>query len=162
MNANNAFGDFITGRKFQPHPVIFTNSPALDVSMPSNFARLGSFYDEAPSVMRNMVFPASIGDDETIKAMEQVWKDYKLLLDPHSAVAFAAAQKYHNKEKNSGNHTIILATGHPAREAETVKAATGQIITIPEKLLLLHKKADPIALIPPQLDALEGAIASCF
>ena len=161
MNANNAFGDFFRGRKFEPRPVISTNSPALDVSVPSNFARLNSFYDESPAVMRNMVFPDSIDDNTTLMTMEYAWKQYGVLLDPHGAVALAAARNFAKSKKNSGAHIVVLATGHPAREAGMVKTATGQIVPLPEKLSLLNKKAAPIALIDPHLDALESAIASC-
>jgi threonine synthase len=163
MNANNAFGGFIRGEQFTPRPLITTNSPALDVSHPSNYERLLAFYEEAPAVMRNMVFPASINDEATLKAMEQAWKQYEILLDPHSAVAFAAARKMAESSDYSGHiHTVILATGHPAKETGLVEKATGKIVKTPEKLNLLRKKSDPIALIDPQLDALEGAIASCF
>ena len=162
MNANNAFGDFILGKEFKPRPVTATNSPALDVSVPSNYARLSSFYDEAPAVMRNMVFPASIDDNTTVKTMEQVWKQYGLLLDPHSAVAFAAARRFAESGKYQNAHIVVLATGHPAREAGLVKTSTGQMVPLPEKLTLLKKEVDPIALIEPHLDALETAIASCF
>ena len=162
MNANNAFGDFIRGKKFVPRPLIVTNSPALDVSVPSNYARLGSFYDEAPSVMRNMVFPACVNDNDTDRAIEKAWKQYGLLLDPHAAVAFSAARSFIEEGKYPYAHVVVLATGHPAREADLVGRASGQKIAIPEKLLLLGKKTDPIALIDPHLDALEGAIASCF
>jgi len=161
MNSNDAFGDFIRGRKFNPHPVKSTNSPALDIARPVNYERLVSFFEEAPAVMRNMVFPESISDNETLQAMEWVWKKYNILLDPHSAVAFAAARKFSD---NGGRdaHCVILATGHPAREADMVGRATGQIVDLPERLRNLRKKVDPIALIDPHLDALESAIVSCF
>jgi threonine synthase len=162
MNANNAFGDFIQGGKFAPQPVIGTKSPALDVSMPSNYARLSSFYDEAPAVMRNMVHSASIDDHATVKAMELAWKQYGLLLDPHGAVAFAAAQDFAKADKSSRAHVVILSTGHPAREAGLVGNATGQKVPLPAHLALLSKDVDPVALIDPHLEALEGAIASCF
>jgi threonine synthase len=163
MNANNAFGDFIRGKKFKSQPLINTNSPALDVSIPSNYERLASFYEEAPAVMRNMVYPETINDQATLEVMERVWKQYNIFLDPHGAVAFAAAERlfasgYYN---NGHAHTIILATGHPAKEADLISKATGKSIKLPENLAILHKKTDPIALIAPQLDALEGAIASC-
>jgi threonine synthase len=162
MNANNAFGDFIRGRKFQARTVIDTNSPAMDVSIPSNYARLCSFYDEAPAVMRNMVFPASCDDDATVRAMEHAWKKYALLLDPHGAVAYASAREFIKSGNFPYAHVVILATGHPAREAGLVKTATGQSVSLPKKLALLNKEVNPIALIDPHLDALEGAIASCF
>jgi threonine synthase len=163
MNANNAFGDFIQGSPFTPRPLINTNSPALDVSFPSNYERLLSFYEEAPAVMRNMVYPASINDDLTIKTMEKVWKKYQILIDPHTAVAFAAAESLSaSREWNGHVHTVVLGPGHPAKEAGLVLKATGQKIKMPETLSEIQKKTDPIAIIEPQLEAFEGAIASCF
>jgi len=162
MNANNALGSFFLGGEFEPRPVSATNSPAMDVSVPSNYARLGSFYHEAPAVMRNMVFPASVDDAKTVKAMEQAWKQYSLALDPHSAVAFAAARDFAGSGRVApGAHIVVLATGHPAKEADAVKAATGQAVPLPEKLSLLEKEARPIAVVKPHLDALENVIASC-
>jgi len=161
MNANNALGDFFRGEPFTPRPLINTQSPALDVAMPSNHSRLASFYQEAPAVMRNMVYPASIDDELTLRTIEQVWKKYRLHIDPHTAVAFAAAEQIAARDGWKGYfHTVILATGHYAREAELVGKLTGQ--TIPEKFDFLKKKAEPIAVIPPNLDAFEGIIAHCF
>jgi threonine synthase len=162
MNANDPFGDFIRGREFKPRPVTVTNSPALDVSVPSNFARFSSFYEEAPAVMRNIVFPASIGGTATLEAMELAWKKYGVLLDPHGAVALAAARDFFDQEKSSFDHIIVLATGHPAREAAVVKEATGQKVSLPEKLALLNKEAEPVAVIDPHLGILEGLLAGCL
>ena len=161
MNANNSLGGFIQDGEFKPRPVTATNSPAMDVSSPSNFARLSSFYNEAPAPMRNMLFPASVDNDKTIKAMEQAWKQYGVLLDPHSAVAFAAAQDFSKSDK-SGAHIVVLDTGHPAKEAGLVEAATGQKVPLPENLAVLKKETKAIALIDPHLDVVESAIASCL
>jgi threonine synthase len=161
MNNNDAFGDFFRGGSFHPRKPLATYSPAMDIARPQNYERLVAFYEEAPAVMRNMVFPATIDDDTTLRTMEWVWKNYNIFLDPHSAVAFAAAQELMNKE-NRDAHWVILATGHPAREAEMVRRATGKIIDLPEKLQPLKKWVNPVAIIDPHLDALESAIASCF
>ena len=162
MNVNDPFGDFIRGREFKPHPVKKTISPALDVSVPSNYARFNSFYEEAPAVMRNIVFPASINDGDTLKAMELAWKKYGVLLDPHGAVAFAAAEKFIASEKSSYAHVVVLATGHPAREAQIVAKATGQKVPMPERLGFLQMETEPIAVVDPDLDLLEGLLASCL
>jgi threonine synthase len=93
MNKNNSFGDYILGKTFKPGTLIHTNSSDLDVSVPVNYERLAFFYEEAPVVMRNMVYPASIDDELTIRTIEYVWKKYNIFIDPHTAVGFAAAQK---------------------------------------------------------------------
>jgi threonine synthase len=163
MNKNNSMGDYILGKPFIPTRHVTTNSPSLDVSFPGNHERLASFYEEAPAVMRNMVYPASIDDDLTLKTMEKVYKNYNAFIDPHTAVAFAAAQKIiEQKEMTCHAHTIVLATGHPAKYASTVEKATGKAIKIPPSLIALQKKCEPIAIISPQLDVFQNAISSCF
>jgi len=161
MNANNSLGDFFLGRPFVPRPSVNTNSPALDISFPSNYERLVSFYKESPAVMRNMVYPVSVGDDMTLKAMEFAWKKFNMFIDPHTAVALAAMLQVSGKW-DSNAHVIVLATGHPAKGADLVYKITGRTVSLPESLLALQKKTDPIAIIPPQLDAFEGAVASCI
>jgi threonine synthase len=163
MNVNNAFGDFIRGRQFVPRPVVRSNSPSLDISFPSNYDRLAAFYEESPAVMRNMVYPASIGDERTIITINKVYREYGILLDPHSAVAFAAAEDLAASQEFAGHvHTVVLATGHPAKKAALVSRAIGRGIEIPPRLAQLQRQVDPIAIIKPELEALEGAIASCF
>ncbi|MDR1901811.1 MAG: threonine synthase [Treponema sp.] len=163
MNRNNTFDGFIKGKKFTPHLLQSTISPALDVGMPSNSERLLSFYEEAPAVMKNMIFPISIDDRATQIAMEKVWKKYGIIIDPHSAVAFAAAEQLSASRDFSGHvHIVVLCTGHPAKSADTIANTIGQRVKIPERLNIFHKGVDPLAVIEPQLDSLEGAIASCI
>jgi threonine synthase len=151
MNANNALGDFIKGKPFIPRPLINTNSPALDVSLPSNLNRLAAFYREAPAVMRNMVYPASVDDKLTVQTMEQVRNTYHVHIDSHTAVAVAAAMQTAAERNWKGNvHTVILATGHYGREAGS------------KMFQSLQKKNDPVAVIPPDLETFKGVIASCF
>ncbi|MDR2193502.1 MAG: threonine synthase [Treponema sp.] len=161
MNANNAFANFFSGRTITPKQRLTTISPALDVCFPSNYERLVSFYDEAPLVMRNMVFPQSIDDETTRSTMKEVWMKYGIMLDPHTAVAFAAAKKS-AEIKNEEYHTVVLATGHPAKYAEVVSETLGETVAIPEKLAVIKKECKPTACIPPHLDTLESTIASCF
>jgi threonine synthase len=159
MNRNNAFGDYIRGRAFVPRPVIPTLSPALDVASPSNYTRLEAFYREAPAVMRHMVYPCSIDDETTIAAMETAWKKYHILLDPHGAVAFAAAQN-HLRSQNFRGHVVVLATGHPALFQDLVAQSTGQRPKMPERFALLRREAAPVVRIAPSLDVLETTVAA--
>jgi len=163
MNVNNTMGEFFRGKSFIPKQIVHTNSPALDVSVPINFDSLASFYTESPAVMRNMVHPVSIDDEQTVKTIKYVYEKYGVFIDPHTAVAFAASQKIADEKKWCDHvYKVILATGHPGRSANMIKKATGKTIKIPSCLQNLQKKCDPIALISPNLYAFENAIASCF
>jgi threonine synthase len=161
-NVNNAFGGFFAGQPFNPAPAsVVTNSPAMDVCHPSNYERMFSFYQESPAVMKNMVFPKVIDDTATMKAIKGVWEKHGLLLNPHSAVAFAAAEQA-LVEKDDDSHYVVLATGHPAKAVSFVSQITDQDIVIPQKLAMLKKLSKPVALIPPELDAFESAIAAGY
>jgi threonine synthase len=111
--------------------------------------------------MKNMVYPDSVDDAKTIEAMQTAWEKYQVLLDPHGAVAFAAAQSL-AADRSFNGHIVIHSTGHPAKYAATLLRATGQSIRLPKKLAALTKEADPIAIIQPDLEGLESAIAGCF
>jgi threonine synthase len=164
MNINNPSGNFIKSGKFadfKSGPIVPTVSPALDISRPSNYERLVSFYRESPAVMKNMVFTETIDDAATLRAMERVWKKYRLQLDPHGAVAFAAAEKI-AADQNFDSHIVILATGHPAKYAGETLKTTGHRLRLPDKLASLNCRAEPVAEIEPDLEGLESAIAGCF
>ena len=161
MNSNDSFGDFLRGKSFSPRPSVATVSNSMDVGNPSNFERLASFYAESPAVMRNMVYPESVDDGETLAAMERAWKKHGLLLDPHGAVGFAAAERMLKGDLEDG-HVVVVSTGHPAKKAELVGKAIGRAVDVPPSLEGLRKVVEPVATIAPRLDALEAAIAGSF
>jgi threonine synthase len=161
MNINNALGDLFTGKKNRSVPPKKTITPALDISFPSNHERLISFYEESPSVIRNMVFPQIINDTQTIEAMKYAWEKYNIVLDPHSALAFAAARNHAASPDFSG-HIVVLATGHPGRHSALISGLLNTKIEVPQRIAKLQNLVEPLAVIPPEVDALENAIISCF
>ena len=172
MNVGNSFGEFIkngTIENFKEDfkeqnkgdPLVSTVTPVLDVSYPSNYERLVSFYKTAPAVMRNMVFPENIDDQNTLRTMKTIWDKYGVHLDPHGAVAFAAAERIASRRDFNG-HVIILSTSHPAKYADLLFSASGQRLVLPENLASLIRRSEPIAEIKPDLEGLESAIAACF
>ncbi len=159
MNANDACGDLLRGGAFTPKDPMRTASPSMDVGNPSNAERLTAFYQEAPAVMRNMVYPMTVSDPATYASMERAWKKYRVLLDPHGAVAFAAGECALAGDLEEG-HVVVLATGNPARSMEAVRVATGQIPEGNDDLVALSRVVDPVAVIPARLDALEAAVSA--
>jgi threonine synthase len=110
-----------------------------------------------------MVYPASIDDNLTLETISHVRTKYGVYIDPHTAVAFAAAKQHSERPDWKGNvHIIVLSTGHYCRSAGVILKATGENVAMPEDLISLQKKIDPIAIIPPNLDTFENVIASCF
>jgi len=157
VNSNNSQGEFFQGKSFIPMPHITTNSSALDAGVPLNYERLSSFYEEAPAVMRNIVYPFLADDKLAFETINEVYQKYGIFIDPHAAVAFAAAQK-----RKGQAHLIVLAAAHPAKSAWIIKEATGETVKIPGSLAAIQERSDPMANIPPQLDVFKNTIENYF
>jgi threonine synthase len=162
MNANDAFGDYLRGRAFAPRAPVATASSSMDVGNPSNFERLDAFYAESPAVMRHMVHPERVDDAATLATMESVWKRYGVLIDPHTAVGFAAAERHRSVDELEDGHIVVVATGHPAKRADLVFKATGQRPAATPASAALAVEVDPVATIPPTLEALQTVIHGCL
>jgi threonine synthase len=161
QNSNNPMADIAAGMRGTARSPMVTLSPALDVTYPANWERLSSFYEETPAVMKNMVTQRVIDEKTTMQTIEDVWKRYGVLLDPHGAVAFAAAHDVAS-QKGFYDHIVVLATGHAANHPELVAKATGKPADIPERLRLLRQISTPCAVIENDLMALETAIAASY
>jgi threonine synthase len=61
----------------------------------------------------------SINDELTAETIKKVYAEHAYLLDPHGAVAYAAAEKY--LKSHSLDKAIILATAHPVKFNPTIK-----------------------------------------
>jgi threonine synthase len=128
-------------------------SSAMNVGHPSNLARIIAFYhgvmDEKGNInkepdlekMREDLFAVSVTDEETKSTIEDVYRKYNLILEPHGAIAWKGLKNYSalNKFSMAGKPLCIsLETAHPAK--------------FPDELSRILK-IDPV--LPPSLTGLE-------
>ena len=140
--------------------IVNINSLAVNVNLPSNLNHLAYFYNDAPAVMRNMIYEVPYNEELIFETIRKVWKKYALFIDSCTAAAFAAAEQTLREQNWKGQvHTIILATGHYAKEPDLIFKATGEKISVPKKFQSLKQSFEPMAVIPPDLDSLKNIIA---
>ncbi|MBO6483828.1 MAG: threonine synthase, partial [Pelagibacteraceae bacterium] len=83
-----------------------------------------------------------VSDELTKQTLKNVYEQYQLLIDPHTATAFKAAEL-----NSSDEEMLILSTAHPCKFSETVHQATGIEPKIPENIKnILNKKESYITL----------------
>jgi threonine synthase len=153
-NANDEFPRFVEYqlyRKIEPSRVCISN--AMNVGHPSNLPRLVALYggmmDEtgrvhkAPdfTIMRRELFPVSINDDETRTTIVETWQKYKVMLEPHGAVGWAALGRFLNKGYRP-NFAISIATAHPAKFPDEIKNLLGIEPELPPSLAGLDAKPE--------------------
>jgi threonine synthase len=166
VNANDITHRVIQKGDFGKRPMIRTLSEAINIQVPYNFERL-LFYlsDQNASQVRQWMThmdstgqltldavwleklqvdfdSASVTDDEMCATIRAVWRDFDYLVDPHTAVALAAAnvRGYPVYTTTSGNTStassrsldcasrvasVVLATASPCKFEESMTVAIG-------------------------------------
>ena len=131
-NKNDAFTKYINTGNYFPTSSFQTISNAMDVGSPSNFIRILELFGGKHDEVKKQIESYSITDDETENAIKNVYNKHNLILDPHTAVAFAAIKKW--QKSNPGNKGIILGTAHPLKFPTIVEKITGEKISIPKHI----------------------------
>lgn len=152
-NKNRVLTDFWqSGVYDRNRPFEKTISPSMDILISSNLERLNYLlcggdtqqvaawmrslaesgrYEVTPAVkerLRGEFFAACATDEETMEAISQVWREYRYLIDPHTAVAWKAMRDFERAHPQAGR-TVVLSTASPYKFPESVLRALGEQAT---------------------------------
>jgi threonine synthase len=132
-NLNNAVPRYLETGSYDPAPSIETISNAMDVGSPSNFVRLKRFFNDDWKSATEKISGFYFTDEQTQKAMREVYGNANYVMCPHTAVADRGLPEY--RKKNKSNFTgVFLSTAHPAKFIDLVEETLGKSIEIPERL----------------------------
>ena len=161
-NINDVVPAYLKSGIFKPRPSVPTLSNAMDVGNPSNFERLSAIFNNDSRLMGSVIHGESVTDLETLKSIKEVYEKYGVLIDPHTAVGYQAAQRYLRNLRQNDLRIMILATAHPGKFTETVFKATGQKPDIPETLKILINRPKLSTVIDPSTEILKEFILTHF
>ena len=153
-NENDILDRFFKSGKYYKENVKSTNSPSMDIQVASNFERLlydilNEDSDKVLETMKNFELnnklfikkvlikilenfnSFSINQTRTLEVIRDVYKKYNIILDPHTAVGYAASLDY--LEYNNDHTVVSLATAHPAKFSKLYLNAIGKNPLLPSK-----------------------------
>lgn len=139
-NANSVLTEYLTSGIYTPRASRATLSNAMDVGNPSNFVRMLELYHHSAEEMRGDLVSFSFSDEETKKAMKDMYARTGYVLDPHGAVGSAALERYCAENPHKRFTGIFLETAHPSKFQESVEDILGISVDIPERLAAYAKK----------------------
>ncbi|MEX0957610.1 MAG: threonine synthase [Rhizobiaceae bacterium] len=177
-NDNDILARALATGSYETRPVIATTSPSMDIQVSSNFERLlfeaGS--RDATAVRRAMdglkqsgsftIEPATLEAiradfgagvttmDEAAGMIRDTFASTGYLLDPHSATALHTAREH----EAPSSPMVVLATAHPAKFPDAVKAACGIDPALPAWLSDLMQRAEEFQVLPSDLKILEDYV----
>src|SRR6202011_840859 len=178
-NVNDILVRVLATGDYAPREVVATASPSMDIQVSSNFERLlfDAYARDAGAVRALMgslaqsrrfsIAPAPLDEirarfaagradeDETAAAIRTVCKEADYLIDPHTAVAVAVAEK---EPRDPAVPMIVLATAHPAKFPDAVAAACGRTPALPDWLADLPTRKERVTVLPADQGAVERFI----
>jgi len=134
-NVNDVLQRFLETGSYAPARAVATLSNAMDVGNPGNFSRILALFDGSLPAIRGILSSASFSDDETRSAIQEVFRRYGYVMDPHGAVAYAALDRFNHGA--SMQQAIILETAHPAKFPDVYDATMKQRFEVPDRLQAL-------------------------
>jgi len=93
--------------------------------------------------------------EETAATIRTMRKETGYLLDPHSAVGVAVAEK---ESRDPALPMIVLGTAHPAKFPDAVAAACGTAPALPDWLADLPHRTERVTVLPADPGAVERFI----
>ena len=180
-NKNKVLADFFkTGTYDKNRDFFATNSPSMDILLSSNFERylyyaIGEDTNRINELMNDLnttgilkvnkqelasiqnEFYGEFADDiDTVKAISNVYNEYKYLMDPHTAVAYSVYDKLDsNIDKNI--HTVIMSTAHPFKFPLPIAKALNMDDTIDPYTILDEVSKNTGVKFPSKLDEVRKA-----
>ena len=176
-NENDILHRAISSGKYETKTVLETISPSMDIQIASNFERL--IYDlnscddvETKNIMAGIkkdgkyiiskekmekikkdFLSASMNENEVLNIIKEIYKKYKIILDPHSAIGFGVLKKV----KLEGD-TIVLATAHPCKFPDAIEKSINVKPSLPEELKYILDEKENYDIISNNLDKIKKYI----
>ena len=178
-NQNDILHRAITNGRYEAQTVVQTTSPSMDIQIASNFERL--IYDlnnqndlETDKIMSNIkkngkfiiskekltkikknFLSAYIKETEVLKIIKETYEEYKVILDPHTAIGFGAS-----KTKDLEGDIVALATAHPCKFPDAIDRSINIKPTLPNELKYILDEKENYDIIPNNLNEIKQHIKS--
>jgi len=176
-NKNDILKRVISTGVYKPKEVFQTISPSMDIQVASNFERLIFYISgkndqitlkkmeelrknnefklsrEQLNLLKKDFVSESLSEEETKSIIKKIYKNYNILIDPHTAVGLGVLDKLSNNEIN-----IILSTAHPGKFPEVIKKVTDEYPELPAKTKKVIEEKEKFDILPNDLNTIKKFI----
>ena len=98
----------------------------------------------------------ALDDEETEAQIRSVHQNSQYLADPHTVIGIAAGRRF----RESGVPMVAMATAHPAKFPDAMRAATGITPALPPALADLFDREERFRVVSNTLGTVEDAVRS--
>ena len=176
-NQNDILHRAISKGRYDVEKVTETISPSMDIQIASNFERLiydlnnhndektikamkeikenGKYLisEENLNKINNHFLSSSINENEVLNIIKNIYEEFDMILDPHTAIGYGAFDKV----KLEGNN-IVLATAHPCKFPDAIKKAINIKSKLPNELLHVLDEKENYDILENDLNKIKSHI----
>ena len=176
-NQNDILHRAISNGGYEVENVFETLSPSMDIQVASNFERL--IYDlnegddlQTIDAMKNIkekgkyiinqekldkinanFLSSRMSEEEVLKTINEVFKKFNVVLDPHSAIGYGVFDKI-----NLDGNNIVLATAHPSKFPDAIKKAIDIKADLPKELMFVMDEKENYDIIDNNVEKVKQHI----
>lgn len=147
-NRNNMLARYLADGLYKPMESVATPSSAMDIGNPKNGPRLRWLFGGDMERMRSVLSARTVGDGETFRTIQKVHSETGYVLDPHTAVGWAASEP----------GDVIIATASPDKFAEEIEKGTDIPVDNSAQLAKLRGVPERYTEMPNSIDAYKERI----
>jgi len=136
---------------------LYDRDGAAVAELLANFRRTGSVAIEPARLARasKLFRAAASNDEETLATIKEIRGETGELIDPHTAVGVAAAQKCRSEIETP---IVSLACAHPAKFPDAVNRATGIVPQLPDRLSDLMQREERMTRLANDIEVVKDFI----
>ena len=178
-NQNDILHRAISKGKYETNSVVETLSPSMDIQVASNFERLIYDLNEQSADKTNKIMQEikikkkyliekkelnkikedflseSVSEEELLFCIKKVYENYKIIIDPHTAVGLRALEKINLNGKN-----VVLSTAHPCKFPEAIQKAINVNSELPSELNYIINEKENFVVIQNNIEKVKEYILS--
>ena len=178
-NQNDILHRAISKGMYEANSVVETLSPSMDIQVASNFERLIYDLNEQSADKTNKIMQEikikkkyliekkeltkikedflseSVSEEELLFCIKKVYENYKIIIDPHTAVGLRALEKINLNGKN-----VVLSTAHPCKFPEAINKAINVKSELPTELNYILDEKENFVVIQNNIEKVKEYIIS--
>ena len=178
-NQNDILHRAISKGMYEANSVVETLSPSMDIQVASNFERLIYDLNEQSADKTNKIMQEikikkkyliekkelnkikedflseSVSEEELLFCIKKVYENYKMIIDPHTAVGLRALEKINLNGKNA-----VLSTAHPCKFPEAIQKAINVNSELPSELNYILNEKENFVVIQNNIEKVNEYILS--
>jgi len=140
-NANDTVPRFLETGVYETRPSVQTYANAMDVGAPSNWVRIMELFKQDTVKLKELVKSYRYTDDDTVKAITDIYEQFNYVACPHTAIAWLAVEAFKAEYPSAEDTFVFLSTAHACKFPDIFSEEMAAQVDAPEQLEELKKKA---------------------